>query len=342
MRKIPLTEAVGLPLAHDITEIRPEKGVKHRAFKRGHVVTEDDLERLRDLGKNYLYITGPEDTDVHEDDAALTVAPLAAGVGIDHEAEPCEGKIAFRARHDGVFRVDADRLLAIHRLAIPALPTLPGNYPVRKGQTVAAFRIIPLTCERAILDAVVALLGEPLLRVDPFIVRDAAILVTGTEVYEGRIEDGFIPRLTAAVAGYDVPIATSAVVPDDRAVIASHIEQMAAQCGLVMVTGGTSVDPDDVTTAAMRDAGVEFAVKGMPVQPGNNFTIGYLGETAVCAIPAATLFFKATAFDIFLPRMLAGERIGVEQIAAMGLGGLAQPGTDACFPNATFGAGGWR
>ena len=108
------------------------------------------------------------------------------------------------------------------------------------------------------------------------------------------------------------------------------------------MTGGTSVDPDDVTVLALADAGVEVVVKGMPVQPGNNFTVGYRGDQPVCAVPAGALFHRATAFDLLLPRLLAGERLDRRAIAALGLGGLAQPGTDDHFPNTTFGAGGWR
>ncbi len=92
---------------------------------------------------------------------------------------------------------------------------------------------------------------------------------------------------------------------------------------------------------AMADAGVSFEVKGMPVQPGNNFTIGYAGSTPVCAVPAATIFYRATALDLFLPRLLTGEKISKEQIFHMGYGGLASDTTDAHFPDCTFGAGGW-
>lgn len=342
MREVPVHEAVGLVLGHDITEISVERRVKQRAFRRGHRLAHDDIARLLDLGKSTVFIHDPDDTDVHEDDAAMLVAPAAAGDGVRHDPEPCEGKVTFTAERSGVLRVDAERLLAINSLAIPALPTLPTNYPVRQDQTVAAFRIIPLTCERAVIDAVLAQLTEPLLRVDPYIVRSAGVLVTGTEVFEGRITDGFIPRLERTLAGYDVPVTARAVAPDDRALIRAEIERLTAACDLVLVTGGTSVDPDDITVQAMADAGVSIAVKGMPVQPGNNFTVGYRDGTPVCAVPAASLHYRATALDLLLPRILAGERLTVAQIAAFGLGGLAQPTTDDHFPDTTFGAGGWR
>jgi molybdenum cofactor synthesis domain-containing protein len=339
VRKVPVEKAVGLALGHDITEIIPDKGVKHRAFRRGHVIAAEDVERLRDLGKNAVYVAEPGDTDVHEDDAALAVAPLAAGANIEHDPEPYEGKISFRAACDGLFLVDVERLLAINSLAIPALPTLPTHYPVRAGQTVAAFRIIPLTCPRDIVDQVQARLAEPLLEVRPYTRRTVGVIVTGSEVYEGRIEDRFVPRITAAVSAYGARVTESVILPDDRPRIAAEVNRLAGSCDLVFVTGGTSVDPDDVTVQAMQDAGVVYEVKGMPVQPGNNFTVGYRGELPVCAVPAATLFFRATAFDLLLPRLLAGLRVTREEIFRLGHGGLAQPGAETGFPDCSFGLG---
>jgi len=342
MRKVAVHDAIGLILGHDITEIRPEANIKRRAFRRGHVIAAGDIERLLDLGKSRIFVAEESDTDVHEDDAARTVAPAAAGPGISHDAEPSEGKISFTATCDGVLRIDTERLLAINSLGPAALPTLPGNYPVRQGQKVAAFRIIPLTCAPAELDAIMASLETPLLRIDSYQLRTAAILVTGTEVFEGRIKDGFVPRLTATLATYDVPVVASQVVPDDLATIEAAIVELSARCDLLLVTGGTSVDPDDVTAAAMAGAGVTISVRGTPVQPGNNLTVGYRGDLPVCAVPAAALFHQATALDLLLPRILAGEKITPAVVAPMGLGGLAQPDTDARFPDCTFGAGGWR
>jgi molybdenum cofactor synthesis domain-containing protein len=340
MRKVPVHDAVGLPLGHDITEIRPADGVKHRAFRRGHVVTTGDVERLLDLGKAHVFVEDGVGDDIHEDDAALTVAPRIAAGGVEHDTEPCEGRIALRATRPGVLRIDASRLARVNAVGVAALPTLPNNYPVRAGDTVAAFRIIPLTCTRGQLAALLSPLAEPLLRIDPYVVRTAGVLVTGTEVYEGRITDAFVPRLAETLAAYDVPVVATAVAPDDRARIAAAVADLADRCDLLLITGGTSVDPDDVTALAMTDAGVEMAVRGVPIQPGNNLAVGYRDGRPVCAVPAAALMHRATALDLLLPRMLAGERITRELVTPMGLGGLAPRTADAHFPDTAFGAGG--
>ncbi len=337
MRKVDVKDAVGLPLGHDITEISAEKKIKRVAFRRGHIIAQEDVPRLLDLGKSAIFVVEPGETEMHEDDAALTVAPLAAGANIEHDAEPREGKINFRAACDGVFRVDAERLYRINRLAIPTMPTIPNNFPVKAGQQVAGFRIVPLTCDPAIIDQVVAELKQPLLSVESFKLKTAAVIVTGSEVYEGRIKDGFLPRLTETLKPFDVTVTYHAIVPDDRQRITSEVKQAVADCDIVFVTGGTSVDPDDVTVLAVQDAGAHYEVRGMPVQPGNNFTVGYADGTPVCAVPAATLFHRATALDILLPRLLAEVPITAEDIYRMGHGGLAQPGAEDHFPDCTFG-----
>jgi molybdenum cofactor synthesis domain-containing protein len=339
MRKVNVTDAVGLPLGHDITEILADRKIKRVAFSRGHLIQENDVQRLLDLGKSSIFVTEPDDTDIHEDDAALTVAPLAAGPCIEYDPKPREGKINFRATTDGVFRVDAERLYGINKLAVPTLPTIPNNFPVRAGQVVAGFRIVPLTCDPAIIEKVVEQLDTPLLSVVPYAVKTAAVIVTGSEVFEGRIQDGFVPRLTQTLEPYGVTVSHHVILPDDRARISAEVLRAVELCDIVFVTGGTSVDPDDVTVLAMEDAGALFEVRGMPVQPGNNFTIGYSGETPVCAVPAATLFHRATALDVLLPRLLARVPISAEDIYRLGHGGLAQPGAEHHFPDCTFGIG---
>jgi hypothetical protein len=90
---------------------------------------------------------------------------------------------------------------------------------------------------------------------------------------------------------------------------------------------------------ALHEAGVNCEMKGNPVQPGNNFTIGYIGDTAVCAVPAASLFFQATALDVFLPRLLAGEKIEKKEFHRMGHGGLCHFCEICHFPVCPFGRG---
>jgi hypothetical protein len=336
MKKVALKDAVGCRLGHDLTEINPEKMIKRRLFKRGHLILESDLNRLQDLGKNSIYVWQDDFNKVHEDEAAIVVAPLVAGENILFDPESCEGKISFYAACDGVFKVDVDRLYRINSLEIPSLPTLHTNFPVTRDKQVAAFRIIPLTCERTLIEKIRTILDTPLLWVKPFHYRKAGVIVTGNEVFEGRIKDGFVSRFKQKLRNYHAEVIDSVILPDDRERISAAVKRFAATCDIIFVTGGTSVDPDDQTVAALADAGVVYQTKGNPIQPGNNFTVGYLAEVCVCAVPAATLYYRATALDVFLPRLLTGERIPKETFFKAGHGGLCHFCKQCHFPVCPF------
>ena len=336
MEKISINDAVGCYLGHDLTEVDPERHIKRRLFRRGHRIDETDIERLKDLGKNHIYVWREDSDEVHEDDAAREIAPLIAGGNIRFDPEPSEGKISFYAKCRGIFKVDTERLCRINSLEIPSLPTIHNHFPVEKGKQVAAFRIIPLSCARALIDTLRSVLLTPLIDVEPFCFKTSAIVVTGNEVYEGRIKDAFIPKLKRILQRYQVNVVDAVILPDERKRISEVITSLSKTCEIIFVTGGTSVDPDDQTVAALSDAGVRYPIKGNPIQPGNNFTVGYLGDVCVCAVPAATLYFKATALDVFLPRLLAGEQLSKETFFKAGHGGLCHFCETCHFPICPF------
>ncbi|MGD9809489.1 MAG: molybdopterin-binding protein [Deferribacterales bacterium] len=339
MKKIKVEDAVGEVLAYDITEVNKEKGIKGRAYKRGHIIQQSEIEHLKSLGRNTVFIEDGNDDGVHEDDAARMTAPIAAGANITFDKEPVEGKISFYADCDGVFQVDKKRLYELNLLGTTSLPTIHTNMGVKKGKQVAAFRIIPLVCEYEIMDRVKEILKTPLMDVKPYKIKTATILVTGSEVYEGRIKDGFGPILTAKLESYGVEVVDYKIVPDKKEVVTAAVKEMAGKSELVITTGGTSVDPDDITAQAMAEAGVKYDMKGSPIQPGNNLTVGYLGDIPVCAVPAAALHFSATSLDILMPRILAGVKIHKEDMAELAHGGLCHFCKKCVYPICPFGRG---
>jgi molybdenum cofactor cytidylyltransferase len=80
MRKVPVDEAVGMELGYDITKIVPGKE-KYRAYRRGHVIRPEDVPRLKDMGKEHVYVWVPGDNMVHEDEAALRLAKSGRRAG---------------------------------------------------------------------------------------------------------------------------------------------------------------------------------------------------------------------------------------------------------------------
>ncbi len=339
MRKVKVEAAIGLAIAHDMTEVNVEKNIKQVAFRKRHIIQESDVAKLKSLGRENIFVFDENEPEVHEDEAALTLAPLLAGENIVYDKEPREGKISFYAEIDGLFKLDVEKIIAINRLAIPSLPTIHNNFVVKKGKQVAAFRIIPLTCKPEIVDSCKEILGDKgqALKIKPFVSRKAALIVTGNEVYSGRIEDKFTEIVTKKLQDFGVELVAKTIMPDDKDKIQAKIQEFSGMADFLILTGGTSVDPDDATKAAMSAAGVELLQAGNPMQPGNNFTIGYLGKQPVCAIPAAALFFKITTFDIFLPRFVADDPVTADELAALRVGGLCHFCEVCRYPICPFG-----
>ena len=337
MIKVALAQAEGKMLGHDITAVDIVKGHKGVAFKRGHIIEKEDLAVLERLGKNNIYVWEGTEEEVHEDDVALTLAPLISGTNIRHDLEPREGKINFYATCKGVFEVDVERLERINRRGIPSLPTIHRHFPVQADKQVAAFRIIPLTCSKQLVNELQRELETPLISVRTYRLKTAVILVTGNEVYSGKVKDGFVPRVGRKLSALGIEVLQSQILPDNKDLIDAAVRAALGMCDLILVTGGTSVDPDDITVSALQEAEVIFPRQGTSIQPGNNLSIGYAGSTVVCAIPASALFFEVTAFDLFLPRLAAGDRIDATEIAAAAHGGLCHLCSSCRYPVCPFG-----
>lgn len=338
MRKVPVTEAQGMVLCHDITKIVPgcEKG---RAFRRGQVITAADIPKLLDLGKEHIYVWEPEDDLIHEDEAALSLARHAAGPGLYWD-QPNQGRVNIRAARDGLLKVEVNELYRANSLEDIVMSTLHNNRVVRKGQVVAGTRVIPLAIQRRLLEEAEKILSDPgpLLTVKPFKPTWVGVVTTGSEIYSGRIQDGFCNVIKKKIAPFGGSVIGQIIVPDDPEVISKEIRLMIADgAELVMVTGGMSVDPDDVTPAGIRATGADVVSYGAPVLPGAMFMLAYLGHVPVCGLPGCIMFNKSTVFDLILPRIFAGERISRPDIVALGHGGLCEECEVCRLPSCSFG-----
>lgn len=339
LKKIKLKEAVGSKLAHDLTEIRPGE-FKGAAFHKGHTVCNEDLCRLQKMGKNHLYVIDLQDDEIHEDQAAAILAEALAGEGIVWKDEPREGKIKLLAGKDGLFGVDTAALAAFNMVDEVMCATLHSHTLVKKGQQVAATRAIPLIIKRAPIEraAAIARQNGAVLAVKPIRKARVGLVVTGNEVYNGLIEDRFEQILTEKIEALGSEVTAVAFAPDDadliRTVIRSHLDQ---GCDLLLLSGGMSVDPDDVTRQGIHSAGATEMHYGAAVLPGAMFLVAYVGDVPLLGIPACGLFHRITVLDLVLPRMLAGEKIGKAELAFLGHGGLCKDCEECVYPHCPFG-----
>ncbi len=338
---IELKDAVGHTLAHDITEIRPGE-FKGPAFLKGHNLCEEDLCRLQRLGKNHLYVLDLEEDEIHENEAAALLAGALAGEGVVWENNPREGKINLHAAWDGLLRVNVPALAAFNLVDEVMCASLHNHTLVKKGEKVAATRAIPLVMKRAPIERAVALAGAGggLLAVGRLRAARASLIITGNEIYHGLIQDRFVPILTNKVEDLGASVAAVDFLPDDAQAIARTIRSHLAQgCDLLLLSGGLSVDPDDVTRHGIRLAGATEMHYGSAVLPGAMFLVAYLGEVPLLGVPACALHHPVTVLDLVLPRILAGERLGKKDLALLGHGGLCRDCPDCAYPHCPFGKG---
>jgi len=344
-KTIPVDQAVGMVLPHDITEIRTAGAdagsFKGPAFKKGHIIRPEDVEHLRRLGKERIYILTLDDNEIHENEAARLMADAMTGAGVVFSGRPTEGKLSLLATHDGLLKVNTEALYRFNLLGEVMCATLHDNTPVSKGEQVAATRLIPLISERQIVDRAVAIARDAggLVQVKQMRAARAGLVITGSEVFYGRIKDSFEPVLREKLTKLGSKVVKVAFAPDDAKLIAAEIKACMEEeeADLIITSGGMSVDPDDVTRAGIMEAGATDICYGTPVLPGAMFLTGRIGQVPVLALPACGMFHKITVFDLILPRVLCGETITREDLAKMGHGGLCRNCKNCQYPVCGFG-----
>lgn len=338
MNVIRTEDAVGMVLGHDITEIVPGefKGV---AFKKGHIITENDIERLLRIGKEHIYVFDLSEDEFHEDEAAVRLGELFAGSGISF-SEPKEGKININPEYKGLLKINRDLLDEVNDIGDICVATIHGDRYVNKGDLLGGCRIIPLTTKKENIYKIEELAKdkEPMFQVKPFKKFKTALIVTGSEVYKGRIEDKFGPVIEKKLKFFGSEIFYKEIVPDELETIKEKI--LAAKekgAELIIVTGGMSVDPDDKTPGAIKATGANIITYGTPILPGAMLLFAYLDDIPVFGLPGCVMFAKTTAFDLLLPRVMAGEKIYRKDISRMGYGGQCISCEVCTFPNCHFG-----
>ena len=322
MKKINVKEAVGMALCHDITEIIPG-GFKGAKFLKGHIIKEEDVEVLLSLGKENIYIWEEDENYVHENDAAEFIKECVMGKGM-HASEIREGKINFVAEYDGLYKINVELLNKINSIGEIIIASKFNNTVVKKGETAAATRIIPLRIEKIQLNELKEIMKNQELMEIKKMNSDlrVGIITTGSEIFYGRIKDKAREALGEKLAKYGVTSIKQVFAPDDKEKIKAEIKKMINDTDIILCTGGMSIDPDDVTPDAIEESGCEMITYGTPVLPGAMFLLGYVGEKLIMGLPGGVVFSKNSVFDLLLPRILAGDIITKRDIVEMGHGGL--------------------
>lgn len=338
MKKVKVEKAVGMVLAHDITRIIPGK-FKGVGFKKGHIIQEKDIPELKKLGKNHIYVLNLSANKLHEDDAALRIAFAISGDQL-HWTDPVEGKSSIISKVEGLVKVNASVLLKINKLGDIIVATLKNNFPCQKDQIVAATRIIPLTIRAQKIEKLERLVQSrhPVINVKPYRKLKVGAVVTGSEIFDGIIQDEFDRFVGKKIRAYGSRLVKKIKARDDPIDIGDAVGKLRdLACDLILTTGGLSVDPDDVTPQGIRNIGAEIIAYGAPVLPGAMFLYAKLDGIPILGLPACVYYHDTTIFDLTFPRVLAGDDITKNEIAQMGHGGLCLNCDKCQFPVCSFG-----
>ncbi len=346
MKLMRTEDAVGQVLCHDITQII--KGVtKDAVFRKGHIITEEDIPVLLSVGKDHVYIWENDDSMLHENEAADILCALAENEYM-HRSSVKEGKIELIADIDGLLKVNDAGMRTVNGFGQMMIASRHSNFAVKKGDKLCGTRIIPLVIEKEKMQkaketTLEATNGQPILCLKPFFKKKVGLITTGNEVFYGRIEDTFSPVIEAKFREYDCEIMMHETFEDNDSKVTDCIHKMIeAGCDVICVTGGMSVDPDDKTPLAIKNTGARVVSYGAPVLPGAMFMLAYYEKDdkksiPVMGLPGCVMYAKRTIFDLVLPRIIADDVVSADELSALGQGGLCL-NCDVChFPNCGFG-----
>ncbi len=317
--EIATSDAAGAILAH---------GVKFggTAFKKGRVLSADDVAALLNAGHERVVAARLETGDVPEDKAAAEIATAIKG---DHlpQSAAFTGRCNLFANETGLLVVDGARLDRINLLDESiTVATLPAFTRIEPRQMAATIKIIPFAAPASVIEQIKAIAAEggPMVRIATFQKRRVGLIQSRLPGMKEVIFANTVAATRARVAALGSELAAEELVDHDEAAIKAAIEkQRAAGCDPILVLGASAiVDRRDAIPAAIVAGGGEILHFGMPVDPGNLLLLGRIGETPVIGLPGCARSPKLNGFDWVLERLLAGLTVTKQDIMRMGLGGL--------------------
>ncbi len=338
MKIIAIQDAVGMLLAHDMTQIIPGE-YKGPRFKKGHRVSEEDIPHLLKMGKEHIGIIEYGKNDIHENDAALRMAKAMVGKGI-RLTDPSEGKVSMITEYGGLLKINKDVLEELNSISDLMAATIHGNRLVDEDMLIGGTRIIPLITDVSNVEKMEAICKKkgPVIYVMPLEKFKVGMVTTGSEVYHKRIVDKFGPVIREKFAELDSEVVEQIYANDYADMITESIFKLIENgANFIVCTGGMSVDPDDVTPVGIRNTGAKIITYGAPTLPGAMFMLGYLGEIPIVGLPGCVMYAKRTIFDLVVPRLLAKDPVTKKDIIKLGHGGMCMDCDVCIFPNCGFG-----
>jgi molybdenum cofactor cytidylyltransferase len=316
----PIDEATGAILAHSWRA----NGVN---FSKGRRLSAEDVAKLKAAGAASVVAAHLDTSDIHEDQAAESVARALAGDGIEITA-PFTGRCNHYARAAGVAVIDRQRVDALNELdESVTVATLPPYARVTPRQMVATVKIIPYGAPRAAVDRAIEVAkasNQPMVSVAPFKPMRAGLVQTRLPGTRDKALDKAVSTTGKRLTSLGSTLVGERRVDHDASAIAEALRELKKEgCDIYLVAGASAiVDRHDVVPSGIEQAGGNVIHFGMPVDPGNLLLTGELDGKPVLGLPGCAKSPKYNGFDMVLERLAAGLPVGRAEIVKMGAGGL--------------------
>lgn len=331
--EITLDKAEGAILAHGVT-------AGDLVFKKGRVLSADDIARLRAAAVETVMAARLEPGDVGEDEAAARIAEALTGANLS-ASRAFTGRVNLFAEAEGLVVFDPAAVDALNSVdeAI-TLATLPAFAPVEPGRMVATVKIIAFAVTEAALQQCLDRI-EAAIRVARFDIGTVGLVQTELPGTRVKVLDKTVDVVARRVEGVAGKLAGETRCEHRAAAVAVEISGWIDRgCDMVLVSGASAItDRRDVVPAGIEAAGGVVDHFGMPVDPGNLMLIGHVGNVPVLGLPGCARSPKLNGFDWILQRLAAGLTVGRAEIMGMGAGGLLTeiasrplPRLEACAP----------
>ena len=302
------------------------------AVAKGQTIDAAAAARLLALAWGEVHVLKLEPGDLQEEPAGARLASAAAGAGVEVKGY-AGGQWTLAASHRGLLRVRSEALQAVNALEGMSVFTFYDLQPVEAGEAVAKAKITPLAIPEAVVKQAEerAWASAGLVTVTGFEPR--VLGAVSRESLEPRQRERFESSLKEKVVWFGSRLLPVRYAAGTAASVAADLEALLADGAQILIAAGAaSLDPLDPMFAGLRALGGRIERHGAPAHPGSLLWLGELRGRPVLGMPACGMFSQATSFDLVLPRMLARERVGNADVAALGHGGLLSRDSAYRFP----------
>jgi hypothetical protein len=305
-------------------------------WSKGRRLSDDDLLALAAADPApAVTVLVPDGTELHEDEAALRLAKAIAGGGLEVRG-PNQSRLDLVAASDGVVSVRIAELERINRLDPLEVFTVFDGQIVERGDLVASVKVAPHLVDATVVDAGARIAGfgsQPIVSVSPFVARRVAVVVK--ESVRATAKERFEASVRAKVEGLGSEVVDIVYVEDDPDAVEAAVGRFTRgreTADLVLTAGSASTDPEDAFFVAITALGGRVVRRGVPSHPGSMLWLARVGGTSILGLPTCGASSKATAADLLLPRLLAGEPASEATVAKLGHGGILTRSQRFRFP----------